>query len=136
MSVSGFRAQCKQLRWMICLAFAVIFAQGVHLHIHDDNHSHHVATPEHSHPHKPHFAHNAAHSEHHGEAHAELDIIPDGLLKKVSFDPMLATLLLAAILLFLPCLSARVIRRRYDNAPPIRWLTALIPPPRAPPSLR
>lgn len=133
---SSFKIQCRSFHWVIYLALAVVFSQGVHLHMHDDTHSHGFATQDHQHTYEAHFPHDGAHDHHHGEAHAEIDVTPEGLLKKLGANPMMATLLFAAILLSLPHLSTGVTWRRDDDAPAIRQTDSLRPPLRAPPSQR
>lgn len=130
------------LLWTLYLSVAILCAQGVKLHVHGFEHehgsSHHdqidvgidTGTTDHSHVVGIHLSNDITHVDHHGGVIPEVDISPDGLLKKVS--SVVLTLALVAIFftLFLPGLIRESnqyyrntklrLSRHYYYSPPLR----------------
>ncbi len=128
----------RQTILILCLALALMFVQGLQLHVHtyDHDHEHHEEgiISGHAHIDKAHSAHSVPGTEHHDEVLSEVDLLPEGLLKNLSFGALVIALLTAAVIVFLaPPLCARIIWRRNRNSPPVPWRYSLRPPLRAPP---
>jgi len=111
------------LLWTLVLSLAILCAQGVKLHVHNFDHehgsSHHnqidvgtdIATTDHLHGSEVHLADDISHLDHHGEIVQELDISPDGLLKKISSS----VLTLALLALFFTLFITGLIREPYQH---------------------
>ncbi len=124
--------------WTVLLSLSILCAQGVKLHVHDFDHDHgghhhdqlDAEYSEHAHSSEIHFAHDKSHTDHHGGVIPEMDLSPDGLLKKVSNSVLVLALLAALSFLLLPgvvCQSSRGPReqkspltKRYIHCPPLR----------------
>ena len=130
-------AQRYKFVWTIFLALALTGVQAVNVHLDIYDHHHHAEEQTVA----AHAKHGSAHicstgctSNHHdNETVAELDITPEVLVKKLSFDPQLAVVFIAILIFFTTFKICRqlVLRREIDPLP--RWRSALCPPLRAPP---
>jgi hypothetical protein len=127
--------------WALLLSIALLCAQGVKLHVHSIDHDHdrqhsHIAAEavaEHSHLSEAHLSSDVSHGDHHDEVVSELDVSPDGLLKKASSNVVVLALLAAVFTLLLPGLYQQIFHRRRDKDAILPWRYLLSPPPRAPP---
>ena len=120
----------RKTLWVLCLAVAIVLNQGAPLHVHVYNHD--PATSEHAHQELPHFNYDAPETGHPDDV-TEINLSQQGFLKNLSFGSLIIALFVAAIVVLLPRVLARV-PWRYDHAV---LLTSspfgLRPPPRAPP---
>ena len=133
------------LLWTVALSLAILCAQGVKLHVHDFEHehgtSHHdqidvgsaMASSDHSHANGIHFANDISHVDHHGGNIPELDISPDGLLKKISSSVLTLALLAIFLLSFLPRLTRESYQRHHHIRLRLSRPYYYSPPLRAPP---
>ena len=133
--------QQKVWVWGILLSLLVM-GQGVTLHVHDldHSHSHHQQVideaehHDHHHINNLHFAIDGSHADHHDESVTEIDITPNGIVKLV-ISQMLIAFALIFFLLILPIRSNILGRLHVGNeASFVRSLCYLLSPPlRAPP---
>ena len=82
--------------WIIYLAIAIVFVQGVRLHVHVYDHE--PLSSNHGHQEQAHFHHEASAVEHPGEV-AEIDLSSQGFLK--TFSPGSLVLALFALVVFI-----------------------------------
>ena len=123
---------------IVCLALALMFVPGLQLHAHtyDHDHVHHEegVISSHAHLDKVHSAHSTADTEHHDDVVSEVDLIPEGLLKSLSFGSLAIALLTAIVIGFFAApICARITWRGNRNSHPVPWRYSLRPPLRAPP---
>ncbi len=123
---------------IVCLALALMFVQGLQLHVHtyDHDHDHHEdgIVSGHAHVDKVHSAHSVSDTDYHDEVVSEVDFLPEGLLKNLSFGSLAIALLSAVVIVFLvPPICARIAWRRNRDLHPVPWRNSLRPPLRAPP---
>ncbi len=128
----------RQTILILCLALALMFVQGLQLHAHtyDHDHGHYDESMVggHAHLNKVHSAHSVSNVDHHDEVVSEVDFIPEGLLKNLSFGSLAIALLTAVVIVvFVPPICARTGWRRNRNSQPVPWRHSLRPPLRAPP---
>ncbi|MEW5757664.1 MAG: hypothetical protein AB1810_15315 [Pseudomonadota bacterium] len=123
-------ATLKKIIWIVCLAVALVFTQGVQLHLH--TYSHDPVTPTHEHQAQAHFDHDTL-----GHGHADdlgqVDLSQEGFLKKLSQSTLVFAVLFAVILLVPGSLCSKVFWRLYRNTPLPAAAFVLRPPLRAPP---
>jgi hypothetical protein len=127
--------------WVLLLSVALLCAQGVKLHVHSIDHAHnqqygHItidAAAEHSHRSELHLSHDVSHVDHHDEVVSELDVSPDGLLKKVSSKVVMLVLLATLLSLFLFGFFQQILQRYRDGDAILPWRYLFSPPLRAPP---
>jgi len=116
--------------WVIYLAIAIVFVQGVRLHVHVYDHE--PLSSSHAHQQQAHFHHEAAVVEHPGET-AEIELSIQGFLK--TFSPGSLVLALFALVVFV--FSFRLLPQLpwppdpRDSRTALRY--GLRPPLRAPP---
>ena len=85
--------------WVIYLAIAIVFVQGVRLHVHVYDHE--PLSANHGHQEQAHFHYEASRVEHPDEV-AEINLSPEGFLK--TFSPGSLVLALFAFVVFIfPC---------------------------------
>ena len=82
--------------WVIYLTIAIVFVQGVRLHVHVYDHE--PLLSNHGHQEQAHFHHEASAVEHPGEV-AEIDLSSQGFLK--TFSPGSLVLALFALVVFI-----------------------------------
>ncbi len=130
------------LLWSLLLSLLLLCSQGATLHLHSLDHgqdkhlSHAHATDEasdHTHLSKAHYAHDSSHDEHHDVVLSEVDVSPNGVLKKLSNNTLTLALFALLFTLLLSGSLRQVVHRHRENrlAPLERYL--LSPPLRAPP---
>ena len=116
----------------LCLAYlaiAVLFCQGMHMHVHLYDHA--PATIDQAHQNYVHLASEA--DEIHADKVANIDLVKPGVVKQISFDsPLVALITTVIILLALPFYT-RVSWRRDHRVPFLPWRGSQPPPLRAPP---
>ncbi|KAF0190892.1 MAG: hypothetical protein FD165_2353 [Gammaproteobacteria bacterium] len=122
---------------VVYLAVALVFVQGVQLHLHTYSHGHdsghEPGVMGHAHHNKAHSAHDLAGPGHADEAMSGIDITPAGLLKNLLSGSLVMALLAAAIRLLAPSVLATTLRRRTWNIHPVTGWHSYLPPLRAPP---
>lgn len=126
------------LLWSLLLILSLLCAQGVTLHIHNLGHEHtelHSLTPDinetNDHPYlsRAHFSHEA----YHDEVISEIDISPDGLLKKMANNLIVIALFIFLFTLARLVSSAHFVRPFRKKKLIIQEHYVLSPPLRAPP---
>jgi len=128
----------RQTILLLCLALALMFVQGLKLHVHTYAHDHGYheegVISGHAHIDQAHSAHSVPDTEHHDEVLSEVDLLPEGLLKNLSFGALVIALLTTALMVFLaPPFCTRITWRDNRGLAPVPWRNALRPPLRAPP---
>ncbi len=130
------------LLWSLLLILSLLCAQGVTLHIHNLGHEHtelHSLTPDinetNDHPYlsRAHFSHDASHEAYHDEVISEIDISPDGLLKKMANNLIVIALFIFLFTLARLVSSAHFVRPFRKKKLIIQEHYVLSPPLRAPP---
>lgn len=127
--------------WAILLSLALLFAQGVKLHVHELAHGHeqhrgHIAaaeTLEHSHLSVAHLSSDISHSDHHQEVLSEIDASQDGIQVKMYNGILLPAILAIFFTLILPGFYRFTFHTRRANDKIIPWRYHISPPLRAPP---
>ena len=126
------------LLWSLLLSLSLLCAQGVGLHVHSLENGHddlnHVHAADlfdsHSYMGKAHLVLDTSHSDHHDSSVSEIDIKPDGVLKKAG-NNIFAIALIVFLVTFLVFTSSRqlifhqreiklVLRKYYTLSPPLR----------------
>jgi len=130
------------LLWSLLLSLFLLCSQGATLHLHTLDHSQdehlnhsHAAdeASDHAHLSKAHYAHDRSHDEHHDAVLSEVDVSPNGVLKKLSNNTLALALFAILFTLLLPAPLRQVVHRHRESrlAPLEHYL--LSPPLRAPP---
>lgn len=119
-----------RLLWVAYLAVALVFIQGMRLHLHVYDHD--PATPEHAHLEQAHFAYDATETGHSDEI-AKIDLSHQGALKTLSLGALAIALFAVLLLLLSPGLCSQLAWRRYRLLPRNLSPDGLRPPLRAPP---
>lgn len=136
----GMRKASRTL-WVAWISLALLLAQSASLHIHTASHDHlpeqhdHSHGLSHSHHHASdiHLSIDPAHGDHHSELIPEVEITPDGLVKKFS-NPLLMLALFAAVLvLLLPGVCREIFNAHLRRRLILPWRYIVSPPLRAPP---
>ena len=110
------------------LAIALVFMHGLRLHVHIYDHD--QTASDHAHQVQAHVAYAAAETAHPDEV-AEIDLSPDGFLKKLSSGTLIIAMIMA-VLMLMPrrrCVRIALHLERRIATPPF----SLRPPLRAPP---
>lgn len=116
--------------WVFYLAVALVFVQGVQLHVHVYDHD--PVMSDHGHQEQAYFHYDASGTEHPDEV-AEIDLSQRGILKSPSFGSLVIALFLVVIVIISTRLIVRVPSRPERHGPLASWLFRLRPPLRAPP---
>ena len=125
----------------IILLSLLVMGQGVTLHVHDldHSHSHHQQVIDEAeyhdhHSNNLHYAIDGSHADHHDESVTEIDITPNGVMKLVISQVLIAFALIF-YLLILPIRSHFLGRVHFANdLSLVKYLCYLLSPPlRAPP---
>ncbi len=140
--MNSFRQRNRRtlLLWSLLLCLALLFAQGVKLHVHsldhghDNHHSHAInEAGDHGHLSKAHFTHDTSHNDHHDGVVSEVDISPDGLLKNVQ-NNFFAIALFALFFTLMTFVSSRqLVQYCRESKLILHSYYVLSPPLRAPP---
>lgn len=120
----------RKALWVFYLAVALVFVQGVRLHVHVYGHD--PLMSDHGHQEQVHFHLEALGAEHPGEV-AEVDLSQQGRLKSLSLGSLVVALFAAAIVILLSRLLSRVPWPPERHGSLAAWLFRLRPPLRAPP---
>ena len=129
-------AQKYKFIWLFCLALALIGIQSVNVHLDVYDHQHSFAehqTATHTEHELTHVCIAACDNSHDHESFTELDITPDGVVKKLSLGSLLLALLISTIVIIFAQRSCDRIAWHSDIEPLPRWQSALYPPLRGPP---
>ena len=153
-----FRRLKKQtlLFWIFLSLITLLGAQSITLHIHTLGHAHNhelqsehglgnslelvtqhsdkQSQIEHSHVSAPHLSNDSVHGSHDNQIVYEVDLSPDGVLKKVSNLVLNIIFLAAFLILILAEFSKPVFRYFRKTKLLLAWRYVLSPPLRAPPS--
>jgi len=135
--VNHFRSNAKRygLLWVFYLATTLVFIQGsnLHLDVHDhQHHNHEIAASGHEHVNVIHVFNHVVDAAHSHETVAEVDIIPDGVIKNLALGLLAIALLASAIItLVSQYLCRRISWHLNQGALPVFW--RIRPPLRAPP---
>ena len=128
------------LLWTLVLSITILCAQGVKLHVHNFDHehgSHHdqidIGNIDHLHGHEIHLANDVSHIDHHEGSIPELDVSPDGLLKKVSNSVLALAALALFLIVFVPRLTRETFQQYYYSKLRLSRPCYYSPPLRAPP---
>lgn len=129
--------------WVLLLSVALACVQSVKLHVHTIDHENHQqqnsistqvdSAAQHSHLSDAHLATNTSHGDHHDEFISELDVSPDGFLKKLSSNIFILALIATIVMLLLQAIGSQLCRRRDNNHATVTSRYLLSPPLRAPP---
>lgn len=120
----------QKIVWVAYLAIALVFIQGVRLHVHTYNHD--PATSDHAHQQQAHVDYDASKQGHPDEVD-QIDLSQQGFLKKLPLGSLVIALFVAVILLLPRRLGSRISWRPYRHAPLLFRPFSLRPPLRAPP---
>ncbi|MBZ0070125.1 MAG: hypothetical protein K8I04_00120 [Gammaproteobacteria bacterium] len=120
----------KKVLWVAYLAIALVFVQGVRLHVHTYNHD--SATSDHTHQEQAHFD-TVGTGQHHPDEVAQIDLSQDGFLKKLPLSSLVIALFAAVIMLLSRRPASQVSWRPDRRILPLSWPFSLRPPLRAPP---
>lgn len=120
----------QKIVWVAYLALALVFVQGVRLHVHTYNHD--PLTSDHTHQQQAHVDHGSLEQGHPDEV-GQIDLSQQGFLKKLTLGSLVIALFAAVILLLPRRLGSRISWRPYRHAPLLSWPFSLRPPLRAPP---
>lgn len=120
----------KKNLWVFYLAVALVFVQGVQLHVHVYDHD--TVASDHGHQEQAYFHYEASATGHPDEV-AEIDLSQRGLLKSPSFGSLVIALFAVAIVVPSTRRLVRVPGRPDRQGPLASWLFKLRPPLRAPP---
>jgi hypothetical protein len=120
----------RKILWVFYLVVALVFVQGVRLHVHVYDHDSDML--EHAHQEQVHFNYDTSETEPHNGV-VTIDLSQQGFLKKLSFGSLVIALFVAVIVIlslrFLTQAPGRLDRHR----PPASRPFSLRPPLRAPP---
>lgn len=116
--------------WVAYLALALVFVQGVRLHVH--TYSHDPVTSDHVHQQQAHADHDALEKGHPDQV-GQIDLSQQGFLKKLTLGSLFVALFAAVLLLLPRRLCSRVSWRLNYQIPIISRPFSLRPPLRAPP---
>lgn len=131
------------LLWGLLLFLSLLCVQGVALHIHSldyghgDHHNYSHAIEEesgHAHLSKAHFTHDTSHNDNHDGTVSEIDVSPDGLLKKSSKNISSMALIAFFFILVMFVSSLQLIHRCSESRRSPQRFYFLNPPLRTPPS--
>lgn len=120
----------RKTLWVFCLAVALVFVQGVRLHVHVYGHD--LVMSDHGHQEQAHFHHEALGTKHPGEV-VEVDLSQQVLLKSLSLGSLVVALFAAVIVILSSRLLSRVPWPPERHGSLAAWLFRLRPPLRAPP---
>ncbi len=127
--------------WALLISLTLLCAQGTRLHVHyldcehasatgltttDDNHGH----AQHS---KIHLVTDSSHHHHSKTEMSELDVSPQGLLKKLSSIDSLLLVIVSLFTLLLPKFTRLAVQQHHDSRLKTLRRYVLSPPLRAPP---
>jgi hypothetical protein len=120
----------RKILWVFYLVAALVFVQGVRLHVHVYDHDSDML--EHVHQEQVHLNYDASETEHHGEV-VTIDLSQQGFLKKLSFGSLVIALFVAVIVILSLHLLTQAPGRIDRHRPPASRTFSLRPPLRAPP---
>lgn len=114
---------------VVYLAIAVLFAQGVQMHVHVYDHASTIT--DHAHQGYVHMASETDGT--HADEVTDIDLSNPGVVKKISLDALSIALITAAIVLLVLPIYTRISWRRDHRVPFLPWRGSQPPPLRAPP---
>lgn len=120
----------QKILWVAYLAVALVFVQGVRLHMHTYNHD--PVTSDHAHQQQAHVDQFALEKGHPDEA-GQIDLSLKGFLKQLSIGSLVIALFAAVILLLPRRLCSRITWPFNGRIPLVSRPFSLRPPLRAPP---
>lgn len=120
----------KKILWVAYLALALVFVQGVRLHMH--TYSHDPTTSDHAHQQQAHFDQDASEKGHPDEV-AQIDLSQQGFVKKLTLGSLIIALFATVILLLPRRLRSRIAWPLNSRIPLVSRPFSLRPPLRAPP---
>ncbi len=124
------------LLWIGYLAFALISIQIANLHFDIYDHHHHsseVEISEHQHPSVTHVCTSVCDSGHAHDSTTEVNLTPEGVVKKTSLNSLTVALMIWTIILLIHRRPIIFSKHRNNDLLPALWRSTLRPPLRAPP---
>ena len=124
------------LLWIGYLAFALISIQIANLHFDIYDHHHHsseVEISEHQHPSVTHVCTSVCDSGHAHDSTTEVNLTPEGVVKKTSLNSLTVALMIWTIILLIHRRHITFSKHRNNDLLPTLWRSTLRPPLRAPP---
>lgn len=120
----------RKILWVAYLALALVFVQGLRLHVH--TYSHDPVTSDHAHQEQAHFDADAPAQDHPDEV-AQIDLSQQGFVKKLTLGSLVIALFAAVIMLLPRRLYSRNSWPFNRRIPLVSRPFSLRPPLRAPP---
>lgn len=121
-------ASLRTLFWVAYLALALVFVQGVRLHVH--TYSHDAVAP---HEHQDQIHSGYSDSDVHADETAQIDVSAQSISKKPTFGSLIIALIMVTMMLLSPGLTQRRVWRSYPYVLFTPWRGCQPPPLRAPP---
>lgn len=120
----------KKILWVAYLAIALVFVQGVRLHVHTYNHD--PVTSDHAHQQQAHVDQFALEKGHPDEV-GQIDLSQKGFLKQLPLGSLVIALFAMVIMLLPRRLCSRILWPFNSRIPLVSRPFSLRPPLRAPP---